>query len=84
MKKGMKTTPTVLSQVVEKAFKAVSQEHGVSEKDLFIAALGHCAVGLLLVNLGWMPGSFRALGWALLVAGLLVMVLIRKELCSKK
>ncbi|UUZ66304.1 hypothetical protein LP417_35410 (plasmid) [Polaromonas sp. P1-6] len=45
-----------------------------------MAALGHCAAGLLLVNLSWMPGSFRALGWVLLVAGLMVMLLIRKKL----
>ena len=80
MKKSIKVQPTVLSQVIDKAFKAVSQEHGISEKDLFMAALGHCAVGLLLVNLSWIPDSLRPLGWTLLVVGLLVMLLIRKKL----
>lgn len=80
MKKNLKAKPTVLGQIVDKAFQEVSREHGINEQDLFMAALGHCAVGLLLVNLSWMPGSLHALGWMLLVVGFLVMLLIRKKL----
>jgi hypothetical protein len=76
----IKDLPAEFSQIVDKAFAETLRENGITAKDLFVLAVGHCAVGLVLVNLSWLPGSFHALGWTLLAAGLTTMILIRKKL----
>lgn len=71
---------SVVTEVVEKSFKEIHEDSGISAQDLFMASLGYAAVGLLIVNLDWMPGSFHALGWSLISVGVLAMVFIRKIL----
>lgn len=71
--------PNPFGQIVDRAFKDVQSEHGLSARDFFMVALGYSAVGLLLLNLEFVPKGIQPLGWLLLVPGVFVMVLFRKE-----
>ena len=71
---------TVIKEAVEKAFNQIHDDYGISENDLFMASLGYSSVGLVLVNLDWLPSSFHALGWTLIFFGVPSMVFIRKLL----
>jgi hypothetical protein len=80
MTNKLKDLPAEFSQIVDKAFAEVLRDNGITAKDLFVLAVGHCALGLLLVNLSWLPSSFYVLGWTLMAAGLTTMILTRKKL----
>ena len=71
---------TAIKEAVEKAFNQIHDDYGISENDLFMASLGYSSVGLVLVNLDWLPSSFHALGWTLIFFGVPSMVFIRKLL----
>jgi hypothetical protein len=70
---------SALEQIVDRAFAQIQAEHGLSGRDLFMLALGYCAVGLLLLNLDFIPKPLQPIGWVLVVPGLLTLVLMRNK-----
>ena len=71
---------SVIREIVEVAFKKTNSVYGISAPDLFAGSVAFAAIGLILVNIDWMPASFNSLGWSLIVIGVASMVLIRKLL----
>ena len=80
MKKNITDKPSIVRVIVEKAFKKTQEDYCVSENDVFVASVAFAGIGLILVNIDWLPASINSLGWSLMVIGVASMVLIRKLL----
>ena len=80
MKKNTTEKPSMVRVIVENAFKKTHEDYGVSEHDIFAGSVSFAAIGLILVNIDWMPVSFNSLGWSLMVIGVASMILIKKLL----
>jgi hypothetical protein len=80
MKKNTTENPSMVRVIVEKAFKKTHEDYGVSENDVFVASVAFAGIGLILVNLDWIPASFKLLGWSLMAIGVASMFFIRKIL----
>ena len=73
-----KKQPSLLDKAVTVAFDEVKKD-GATPTDLFAVGTIFCALGLVMLNTSWMPGSMKVLGGFLVAMGLVVMaVIVRK------
>ena len=73
-----KKQPSLLDKAVTVAFAEVKKD-GATATDLFAVGTIFCALGLVMLNTSWMPGSMKVLGGFLVAMGLVVMaVIVRK------
>ncbi len=73
-----KKQPSLLDKAVTVAFNEVKKE-GIKAADLFAVGTIFSAIGLVMLNTGWMPGSMKVLGGFLTAMGLIVMVVIVRK-----
>jgi|GEM_PF-4521628 len=70
----------IVDKAIDASFSVIAKESGMKPMDLFMVGIGYVAVGLLMVNTGWLPASLRVLGGFIIVSGLAGMVLIARKL----
>ena len=70
--------PSILDKAVTVAFNEVKKD-GVKAADLFAVGTVFCALGLVMLNTSWLPGSMKVLGGFLVAMGLTVMVTIVRK-----
>jgi hypothetical protein len=80
MPKKLACKPTSFGQIVKLALQQIRDEQGLSQEDFFMIAMGYSAVGLLLLNLDFIPKSIAPVGWVLAVVGLFAMLCTGKKL----
>ena len=69
---------SIVDKAVTLAFDEVKKD-GVKATDLFAVGTVFCAIGLVILNTPWMPGSMKVMGGFLVAMGLVVMaVIVRK------
>ena len=69
---------SIVDKAVTLAFDEVKKD-GVKATDLFAVGTIFCALGLVMLNTAWMPGSMKVLGGFLVAMGLTVMVTIVRK-----
>ena len=60
------------------AFNEVKKD-GMKATDLFAVGTIFCALGLVMLNTSWMPGSMKVLGGFMVSMGLVVMITIVRK-----
>ena len=70
--------PSILDKAVTVAFNEVKKD-GVKAADLFAVGAVFCALGLVMLNTSWLPGSMKVLGGFLVAMGLTVMITIARK-----
>ena len=80
----MKTTTKKIAgpftAAIQNAFAEVHGRTGISKEDLFAAALGYAAVGLIVVNMDFLPMALNAVGWTAVFCGTAGMIFVRRIL----
>ena len=70
--------PSILDKAVTVAFDEVKKD-GATATDLFAVGTIFCALGLVMLNTAWLPGSLKVMGGFIIAMGLTVMaVIVRK------
>ena len=69
---------SIVDKAVTLAFDEVKKD-GVKATDLFAVGTVFCAIGLVILNTSWMPGSMKVLGGFLVAMGLTVMITIVRK-----
>ena len=69
---------SIVDKAVTLAFNEVEKD-GVKAADLFAVGTVFCALGLVMLNTSWLPGSMKVLGGFLVAMGLTVMVTIVRK-----
>ena len=69
---------SIVDKAVTLAFDEVKKD-GVKATDLFAVGTIFCALGLVMLNTAWMPGSMKVLGGFLVAMGLTVMITIVRK-----
>ena len=69
---------SIVDKAVTLAFDEVKKD-GVKATDLFAVGTIFCALGLVMLNTAWMPGSMKVLGGFMVAMGLTVMVTIVRK-----
>ena len=70
--------PSILDKAVTVAFNEVKKD-GATATDLFAVGTIFCALGIVMLNTAWLPGSLKVLGGFLVAMGLVVMVTIVRK-----
>ena len=70
--------PSILDKAVTVAFNEVKKD-GATATDLFAVGTIFCALGLVMLNTSWLPGSMKVLGGFMVSMGLVVMITIVRE-----
>ena len=69
---------SIVDKAVTLAFDEVKKD-GMKATDLFAVGTVFCALGIVMLNTSWMPGSMKVLGGFMVAMGLTVMaVIVRK------
>ena len=69
---------SIVDKACTLAFDEVKKD-GIGATDLFAVGTVFCAIGLVMLNTSWLPGSMKVLGGFLVAMGLTVMaVIVRK------
>ena len=69
---------SIVDKAVTLAFDEVKKD-GVKATDLFAVGTVFCALGLVMLNTSWLPGSLKVLGGFLVAMGLTVMITIVRK-----
>ena len=69
---------SIVDKAVTLAFDEVKKD-GVKATDLFAVGTIFCALGLVMLNTSWLPGSMKVLGGFLVAMGLTVMITIVRK-----
>ena len=80
MKTTIKKTAGPFTAGIQKAYAKVHGRTGISKEDLFAAALGYAAVGLIAVNVNFLPQVLHVVGWTAVFSGLAGMIFVRRIL----
>ena len=70
--------PSTLDKAVTVAFAEVKKD-GATAADLFAVGTIFCALGIVMLNTAWLPGSLKVIGGFLVAMGLVVMVTIVRK-----
>ncbi len=70
--------PSILDKAVTVAFNEVKKD-GATATDLFAVGTIFCALGIVMLNTAWLPGSLKVIGGFLVAMGLVVMVTIVRK-----
>ena len=65
---------------IQRAFDTVHEQTGVTKGDLFQVGIAFAALGLIAVNVAFLPMSVHAVGWTAIFCGLAGMMFVRRIL----
>ena len=80
MKTPTKKTVGPFTAAIQRAFETVHEQTGVTEGDLFHTGVAFSALGLIAVNVDFLPMSVHAVGWTAIFCGLAGMMFVRRIL----
>ena len=65
---------------IQKAFDTIHEQTGVTKGDLFHVGIAFAALGIIAVNVDFLPMSVHAVGWTAIFCGLAGMMFVRRIL----
>ena len=80
MKTPTKKTVGPFTEGIQRAFDTVHGQTGVSKSDLFAMGMTFASLGLIAVNVDFLPLALHAVGWTAVFSGLAGMIFVRRIL----
>ena len=80
MKTPTKKIAGPFTACIQRAFDSVHGQTGVSKSDLFAMGMTFASLGLIVVNIDFLPLALHAVGWSAIFSGTAGMVFLRKIL----
>ena len=68
------------ARCIQKAFDEVHAQTGISKEDLFAAAMAFASIGLIVVNIDFLPLALHFVGWTAIFCGGTGMLFLRRIL----
>ena len=65
---------------IQRAFDTVHEQTGVTKEDLFHMGIAFASLGIIAVNVDFLPMSVHAVGWTAIFCGLAGMMFVRRIL----
>ena len=80
MKTPTKKPAGIFTACIQRAFESVHGQTGVSKDDLFYMGMAFASLGLIAVNIDFLPPAMRVVGWTAVFCGTAGMIFLRRIL----
>ena len=67
---------------IQKAFDTVHEQTGVTKGDLFHVGFAFASLGIIAVNVDFLPQALHVVGWTAIFCGLAGMMFVRRILSN--
>ena len=65
---------------IQRAFETVHEQTGVTKEDLFHMGIAFASLGIIAVNVDFLPQALHVVGWTAVFSGLAGMIFVRRIL----
>ena len=65
---------------IQRAFATVHEQTGVTKEDLFHMGIAFASLGIIAVNVDFLPLALHAVGWSAIFSGTAGMIFVRRIL----
>ena len=80
MKTPTKKIAGPFTACIQRAFDSVHGQTGVSKSDLFAMGMTFASLGLIAVNVAFLPEALHVVGWTAIFCGLAGMMFVKRIL----